>query len=221
VVEHAFEQQEQATFEVSRERAPLGLKISIRDRGLPFDPQAAPECVVNPSTGPGTGCGVLAMKQHMDEILFHNLGPGGKEAVLVKYLRRRDDTDYLETCEPNPLAPAQLTPSRTPILRTRTSNSMNFARIDVDAYGHGIVALAKRRLRERCFARYDVIHLYPDLFDALTEASAGQLENLGFFFTGIIPGSLPGGDALILQYLNNDPIDYDRIKVASQGPPEN
>lgn len=431
VVEHAFEPREQATFEVSCERVTLGLKISVRDKGLPFDSQSAPECVVDPSTGPGPGCGILAMKEYVDEVSFNNLGSGGKEAVLVKYFKDRDVTQYFEACELGPFAPSQpaaperrepgsiivramapseavevarcmyraygyshtaesiyipdriirlnqsgdlysavavtqngevaghaalirestgsriaetalgvvkpefrsrgifnlledhllarakaegltgvfaravtthtysqqtglrygardcalmvglvpqttwfrgiaerltqretivthfqyLEPPRavtvyppshhrdmierlyenirgaalagpvaalgevtlecTPILRTRTSSTMNFARIYVEAYGHGIVTLVRTRLRELCLERYDVIHLYLDLFDPLSGALAGQFEDLGFFFSGILPGALPG-DALILQYLNNVPIDYDKIRVSSR-----
>jgi serine/threonine-protein kinase RsbW len=41
------------------------------------------------------------------------------------------------------------------------------------------------------------------------------LENLGFFFSGILPGGFKNGHALILQYLNNVPVDYDAIQVES------
>jgi hypothetical protein len=38
---------------------------------------------------------------------------------------------------------------------------------------------------------------------------------MGFFFAGILPGGFTDGDALILQYLNNVPIDYNAIQVKS------
>ena len=37
--------------------------------------------------------------------------------------------------------------------------------------------------------------------------------NLGFFFAGVLPGGIPGGDALILQYLNNVPVEYEAIQL--------
>jgi serine/threonine-protein kinase RsbW len=40
------------------------------------------------------------------------------------------------------------------------------------------------------------------------------LEKRGFFFAGILPSSR-FGDALILQYLNNVAIDYDKIHLQS------
>jgi serine/threonine-protein kinase RsbW len=40
-------------------------------------------------------------------------------------------------------------------------------------------------------------------------------EKLGVSFSGILPGALPA-DASILQFLNNVPLDYSRIRVASR-----
>jgi hypothetical protein len=51
--------------------------------------------------------------------------------------------------------------------------------------------------------------------DPLTGTYASQFENLGFFFSGILPGGFKNGDALILQYLNSVLIDYDTIQVES------
>ncbi|MEW6137360.1 MAG: GNAT family N-acetyltransferase [Thermodesulfobacteriota bacterium] len=428
VVEHAFEPWERAELEVSCERVPLGLKIVVRDKGIPFDPTTVPECEVDPSEGPGPGCGVFAMKEHMDEVSFHNLGRDGKESVLVKYLRNRDITDYFEACElepfvpelperrePGPIVVRALQPSEAaevsrcmyraygyshtfesmyyperimelnergemysavavtqdgevaghaallkgstgariaetglgvvkpefrghgifglledhmiargkeegllglygravtshtysqrtghrhgvndcalmvglvpqtawfrgiaekltqresivvhfkyleppepvtvyapvrqeaiirrlyeniqgsvrycsapemdesslvgePLIKTQASSTMSFARMDVDAYGQGIVKLVRARLRELCVKRFDIIHLYLSLLEPATAVLTPRFEELGFFFCGILPGALPG-DALILQYLNNVFIDYDKIQVASE-----
>jgi serine/threonine-protein kinase RsbW len=54
-----------------------------------------------------------------------------------------------------------------------------------------------------------------NLADPLTPRFAEQFEELGFFFVGVLPAGLPDGDALVLQYLNNVPIDYARIQLAS------
>ena len=42
VVEHAFEPDEEATFDIICERIPLGLQIAIREKGMPFDPSQIP-----------------------------------------------------------------------------------------------------------------------------------------------------------------------------------
>jgi serine/threonine-protein kinase RsbW len=39
VLEHAFDEGEQASFELVFQQVPLGMQILIRDQGMPFDPQ--------------------------------------------------------------------------------------------------------------------------------------------------------------------------------------
>ena len=73
----------------------------------------------------------------------------------------------------------------------------------------------KSRLRELCLKRFEIIHLCLGLSNPQTAHYCQQFESLGFFFAGILPGTKVG-DALILQYLNNVPIDYEKIKTKSQ-----
>lgn len=79
VIEHAFEPSEKASLEISCERAPLGLKIVVRDQGLPLDTQQIEsnlnESIFRSAHGPA----ISAMKEFMDEVEFHNLGPKGNE----------------------------------------------------------------------------------------------------------------------------------------------
>jgi anti-sigma regulatory factor (Ser/Thr protein kinase)/GNAT superfamily N-acetyltransferase len=99
VIEHAFEPSDLASFEISCERVPLGLKIVIRDQGLPFDPTpfvAEETCRVQ---GEADLSGLCLMRQYMDQVEFHNLGPSGKEIVLVKYAQNRPIQDYFAACE--------------------------------------------------------------------------------------------------------------------------
>jgi len=433
VIEHAFEPSEHATIEISCERVPLGIKITVHDKGLPFDPDQAPECPLPEEalTSAVPGCGLFVMKEVMDEVHFHNLGMEGKALVLVKHLKDSEITDYYEACDLGPYAvpegdeprsqaateievrpmnpseavevsrcvykaygysyandlayyperlvqlnrsgvlssavavtsdgqiaghcalirwngksaiveigmaavkpefrsqgifkrisrylmqraesegltgiygqavtnhtysqqvghrlgmkdcallvgfvpqtasfkgitdrlvqretlvthfmylqapasavlypPAahaemvrriyarlgvshEIGTSTKPLddglpsqsnVRTRTFKSLSTARIDVEAYGQDIVIQVRERLKDLCFKRLDVIYLYLDLRDARTAVYAMEFEKLGFFFSGILPGALPG-DALILQYLNNVPIDYDRLKLEGE-----
>jgi len=46
------------------------------------------------------------------------------------------------------------------------------------------------------------------------EVKKPDFEKMGFFFSGIMPGS-NGRDRLILQYLNNQRIDYEKIHINS------
>lgn len=432
-IEHAYEPWEKESFEISCERVPLGLQIVVKDSGLPFDAGNVPECNLEsgPLAEPGPGCGILAMQESMNEVSFRNLGRGGKETVLVKYLKNSDITDYVEACELGPFeaprtprprikAPVEVTvramqpseaievskcvykaygytytfeniyfpdrivelnksgrmysavavtrdnvvaghaallkwsedaeiaetgmgvvkpefrsggifvrleehliekaksdgligifgravtthtfsqrvglrfgvrdcaiglgvvpqsarfkgiteklsqretllthflylrrpgrhiihppkhhsdmikglyedlgaspemrlrgdapeaeiPSQA-IVKTGIYGPMGLARIDVETYGNDVVAQVRTTLSDLRLKHVDVIHLYLDLFDPWTGSFVERFEELGFFFSGILPGALPG-DALILQYLNNVPIDYSKIKLASQ-----
>jgi serine/threonine-protein kinase RsbW len=62
----------------------------------------------------------------------------------------------------------------------------------------------------------EVVSLYLDLSDPRTGPVSQQLEELGFFFSGVLPGIMPNkSDALILQYLNNVAVDYDAVQTYS------
>ena len=91
VVEHAFDPDEDATFKIICTHIPLGLKIAIREKGMPFDPAKIPE--YDPTTSleeqSGEGLGFYLMKQSMDEVQFNNLGKQGKETCLIKYLPKK------------------------------------------------------------------------------------------------------------------------------------
>ena len=106
-------------------------------------------------------------------------------------------------------------PSRQSIFKIQVVASMNFARIMVERYGPDTVAQIKAELKELCYKKIEVVNLYLNLFDPLTAVLTENFEKLGFFFAGIMPGGLSAGDALILQYLNNVPIDYTKIKTTS------
>ncbi len=96
-VVNAYADQDEEAFDILCERVPLGLRIVIREKGLPFDPGQIPDY------HPGadleqmsiSGIGVFLMKQAMNEVTFLNLGMGGKETRLVKYLPSRNIETYL------------------------------------------------------------------------------------------------------------------------------
>jgi len=100
-------------------------------------------------------------------------------------------------------------------IRIKLVGSMNFARIIIDRYGMNIVDDLKTRVKELCLKKTEILNLFLNLSDPSTFIYTEQFEKLGFFFAGILPAGLPDGDALILQYLNNVPIDYDAIQVKS------
>ena len=96
VIEHSFEPGEKATYEIIFECMPDGLKIRIKDKGLPFASNAVPEYTlpVDLDRTPISGLGSFLMKKSVDEVVFHNLGRDGKEFQLIKYLPYRSIVDY-------------------------------------------------------------------------------------------------------------------------------
>jgi len=87
--------------------------------------------------------------------------------------------------------------------------------IIVRAFGKNIVPEVHKSLKGLCYDRIETIYLHLKLTDPLTATYTSPLEDLGFFFSGVIPGS-EGRDELIFQYLNNHVIDYDQLKLASE-----
>ncbi len=100
-------------------------------------------------------------------------------------------------------------------LRIKLVGSMRYARIIVEGYGLNFMAALKTEVRELCMKKIEIINLFLNLSDPLTASTAAEIENLGFFFGGILPHGFKNGNAMILQYLNNVPIDYDAIQVKS------
>ena len=43
VVKHAFEPEEKATFDIVCQKIPFGLRIAIKEKGMPFDPSKIPK----------------------------------------------------------------------------------------------------------------------------------------------------------------------------------
>lgn len=91
------------------------------------------------------------------------------------------------------------------------ARKLGFSETDQEKIG----AAVKSRLKELCLKHFDVITPYVDLADPATYWITSQFEEMGFFFSTILLGG-SGSDALILQYLNNVPLDYGRIKIHSR-----
>jgi serine/threonine-protein kinase RsbW len=88
--------------------------------------------------------------------------------------------------------------------------SENCAEIYMVKYGVDAVPAMKKILRNLCVKKIASMTLCLSLEDPKTYFLASEFERMGFFFAGILPGSKVG-DALLLQYLNNVELDYDKI----------
>ncbi len=102
-----------------------------------------------------------------------------------------------------------------PLIKTTLVSSYNRAAIEVHRFGRDTLSGIKAILKELRFKKIDEIMLYLNLADPRTAILCDDFEKMGFFIAGVLPFSRVG-DALILQYLNNVLIDYDKIQVASE-----
>jgi serine/threonine-protein kinase RsbW len=101
-------------------------------------------------------------------------------------------------------------------IQVKIVNTMNYARMVIENFGRDIVREISQNVNALCLKHMEVVSLYLDLSDPRTGPVSQQLEELGFFFSGVLPGFMPNkSDALILQYLNNVAIDYDAVQTHS------
>ncbi len=86
-----------------------------------------------------------------------------------------------------------------------------YGKIEILKYGHDIVRQVAVRLKELRLKHYDAIGLEVSMLDPMTYSSISDFEQLGFFFSGVLPGK----EIFMLQYLNNLALDYELIKLHS------
>src|SRR5262249_5770205 len=90
VLQHAFAPCECGTFTLAGEISPVQVILSIRDRGVPFDPSLEGGAA---SVHPGHG--LQRIREAVDEAHWLNHGPEGKELRLVKYRPHAPVTEQL------------------------------------------------------------------------------------------------------------------------------
>lgn len=94
-------------------------------------------------------------------------------------------------------------------IEINVNSSLLIANIRVKKYGKSIIDEVQLRLKELCFKKIEAINIYLDLCDPFTAIFTEKFEKMGFFFAGVLPTK--SRQNLILQYLNNVPIDYSKI----------
>ena len=112
-----------------------------------------------------------------------------------------------------PGTPAPL-PQSGPEILTDVNPSESCAEIYVKQYGQNTVREVRKQLRRFCLQQIACINLFLNLEDPVTQTMTAEFEKLGFFFSGVLPCARIG-DTLILQYLNNVDLAYEKIAAYS------
>ena len=92
IMVHASDE-ENPTFDIICEKIPGGIKIVLKEMGIPFDPERIKKYELTKDLDeiPTKGLGIYLIQKMVDDLSFRNLGPQGKETVMIKYLA--DDPD--------------------------------------------------------------------------------------------------------------------------------
>jgi serine/threonine-protein kinase RsbW len=169
-----------------------------------------------------------------DSVSYKEIGEereGRRGSVALLYLRVNDEPQravyppgaYLETTrrviEHNGLrrtiedgSDSQLPPSSRMSVEVRHDHNLAFLRVEEP--GADLHELVRLRLRELCLHRVDCIYVDLPLSHPAVQSAGARLDELGFFFGGIIP-ELRAGDVLRLQYLNEVDIRRDDVRTGS------
>jgi anti-sigma regulatory factor (Ser/Thr protein kinase) len=107
VMKHAYDAEESRSFDIVCEQIAGGVRIVVHEKGMPFDPSQIPnyEPGWDLAGSSAAGLGVFLMRTMMDDCSFHNLGPGGKETRLIKYLPQASPEGRAPAPAAEPAAP--------------------------------------------------------------------------------------------------------------------
>ena len=106
----------------------------------------------------------------------------------------------------------QMPPTSRMSVDVRRDHNLAFLRVEEP--GADLQELVRVRLRELCLHRIDCVYVDLPLSHPAVQSAGARLDELGFFFGGIIP-ELRNGDVLRLQYLNEIDITPDDIRTGS------
>lgn len=98
------------------------------------------------------------------------------------------------------------------ILSVTLGSGLDLALIEVQSWGQDIVAALQRQLVHLRREHLAVVELLIPLSHPAGIAALAEVEQLGFFFTGVLPEP-NGHDQLVMHYLIDPAIDYNRIQA--------
>jgi serine/threonine-protein kinase RsbW len=151
-------------------------------------------------------------------LIYRSLIPAPPPRIFLPP-RHRDFLLYLYaglgmSPETLPLPAAASLPGTPGHLDLNAYQAAGSAVIRLKAVGPDTPVELTRTLKHLCQARFEAILLELDLSRPEAALLVPAAESLGFFFAGLLPGG-SGAQTFLLQYLNNVPLDYDRIQLHS------
>jgi len=91
--------------------------------------------------------------------------------------------------------------------------TFNIAKVFINHYGKDCQQQLRKILHQLKNERFESIYIYLDLADHHTEKGVKKIEDLGFFFAGLMHEK--NRVNLVLQYLNNQQYDFSLLKIDS------
>jgi|Deesub1362A_J573_1020465.scaffolds.fasta_scaffold04455_3 serine/threonine-protein kinase RsbW len=101
-------------------------------------------------------------------------------------------------------------------LEVKVRPEWGHAFIAVEQAGAELVEQVRAQLEDLCIQGLRCIYLDLPLALAPAAARCAELEELGFFFAGLLPEMHPSGDVLRLQYLHDLRLDLDQVVLVSE-----
>lgn len=92
-VEHGYPSGERGPISIKIEKTALGLKVIIKDQGIPFDAQSAFICNVD-GVKINHIRGLCLLRSLVDDAQLKSLGPDGKELIIEKYANASKIVEY-------------------------------------------------------------------------------------------------------------------------------
>ena len=158
------------------------------------------------------------ISQKESGMLFYGGLDKGEKRMIYPPANHREIIDQLLS----PLCPVQFSPSpgsnkekQKPKVSMESSKMEVFNSVDIFCFSSApeLAADIGSQLHKYCLEHVDVLYLHLNLEDPRTPALTAKCEEMGFFFSGVLPYGLLGCHCLILQYCNNLALSYEAIHL--------
>ncbi len=151
-------------------------------------------------------------------LLYIDLNKGGERTVFPPIHHKKIIQQLLAPLGTVTIAtPTDKTSQVPPDISMETSKMEVFNSVDILCFATTAVSAADihSQLHKYCMEHVDVLYLHLNLEDEGTPNLVDQCEDMGFFFSGVLPYGLRGRHCLILQYCNNLALSYEAIQLYS------